>query len=77
MALLEPDTARIGYPPGQPAEDRFPEALVSGTPRPQQLYFRPMESKESRAPDTGQWGSVGTCSSSGNEFRGAGRPRGG
>jgi D-lactate dehydrogenase len=33
MALLESDTARIGHPPGQPAEDRFPEELVSGTPR--------------------------------------------
>ena len=33
MALLQPDTARIGHPPGQPAEDRFPEELVSGTPR--------------------------------------------
>ena len=33
MALLEPDTARIGRPIGQPAEDRVPEALVSGTPR--------------------------------------------
>ena len=33
MALLQPDTARIGHPPGQPAEDRFPEQLVSGTPR--------------------------------------------
>src|SRR6202142_2469130 len=33
MALLEPDTARIGRPPGQPAEDRVPEELISGTPR--------------------------------------------
>ena len=33
MALLQPDTARIGHPPGRPAEDRFPEELVSGTPR--------------------------------------------
>src|ERR1700677_2071211 len=33
MALLQPDTARIGHPPGQPAEDRFPDELVSGTPR--------------------------------------------
>src|SRR5271166_5537687 len=33
MALLQPDTARIGHPPGQPAEDRFPEELASGTPR--------------------------------------------
>src|SRR6202453_19283 len=33
MALLQPDTSRIGHPPGQPAEDRFPEELVSGTPR--------------------------------------------
>src|SRR5580693_9444261 len=33
MALLQPDTARIGHPPGQPAEDRLPEELVSGTPR--------------------------------------------
>src|ERR1700693_6261021 len=32
MALLQPDTSRIGHPPGQPAEDRFPEELVSGTP---------------------------------------------
>ena len=33
MALLQPDTARIGHPPGKPAEDRVPEELVSGTPR--------------------------------------------
>jgi D-lactate dehydrogenase len=33
MALLQPDTARIGHPPGQPAEDRVPEELASGTPR--------------------------------------------
>src|ERR1700691_3013352 len=33
MALLQPDTARIGHPPGQPAEDRFPDELFSGTRR--------------------------------------------
>jgi D-lactate dehydrogenase len=33
MALLQPDTARIGHPSGQPAEDRVPEDLVDGTPR--------------------------------------------
>ena len=33
MALLQPDTARIGRPPGNPAEDRVPEERASGTPR--------------------------------------------
>lgn len=33
MALLQPDTARIGHPPGNPAEDRVPGELASGTPR--------------------------------------------
>jgi D-lactate dehydrogenase len=33
MALLQPDTARIGHPPGNPAEDRVPGGLASGTPR--------------------------------------------
>src|SRR6202142_1304446 len=33
MALLQPDTARIGHPSGQPAKDRVPEDLASGTPR--------------------------------------------
>src|SRR6202162_2379014 len=33
MALLQADTARIGHPPGQPAEDRVTEEFVSGTPR--------------------------------------------
>jgi len=33
MALLQPHTARIGHPPGQPAEDRVLDELVSGTPR--------------------------------------------
>jgi D-lactate dehydrogenase len=33
MALLHPDTARIGHPSGQPADDRVPDELVSGTPR--------------------------------------------
>jgi len=33
MALFEPDTTRIGPPPGDPAEDRIPDELASGTPR--------------------------------------------
>jgi D-lactate dehydrogenase len=33
MALLQPDIARIGRPPGNPTEDRVPEELASGTPR--------------------------------------------
>src|SRR5258708_18096824 len=33
MALLQPDTARIGHPPGKPAEDRVAEELASGTPQ--------------------------------------------
>src|ERR1700684_853409 len=33
MALLQPDTTRIGRPLGNTAEDRVPEALASGTPR--------------------------------------------
>src|SRR6202047_1027851 len=33
MALLHPDTARIGHPSGQPAHERVPDELVSGTPR--------------------------------------------
>ena len=33
MALLQPDTARIGHPPGNPAEDRVAEELASGTPQ--------------------------------------------
>ncbi|HET9001096.1 MAG TPA: FAD-binding and (Fe-S)-binding domain-containing protein [bacterium] len=33
MALFEPDTTRIGHPPGDPAEDRIPDELASGTPR--------------------------------------------
>src|ERR1700733_2866883 len=33
MALLQPDTARIGHPPGKPAEDRVPDELASGTPQ--------------------------------------------
>lgn len=32
MALLQPDTARIGRPPGSPADDRVPDELASGTP---------------------------------------------
>src|SRR6202020_1083552 len=33
MALLQPDPARIGHPPGKPAEDRVPDELASGTPQ--------------------------------------------
>src|SRR5258706_674301 len=33
MALLQPETARIGHPPGKPAEDRVAEELASGTPQ--------------------------------------------
>ena len=33
MALLQPDVARIGRPPGNPTEDRVPEVMASGTPR--------------------------------------------
>src|ERR1700744_6621916 len=33
MALLQPDTARIGHPTGQPAEDRVSDERVFGTPR--------------------------------------------
>src|ERR1700727_1712532 len=33
MALLQPDPARIGHPPGKPAEDRVPDELASGTTR--------------------------------------------
>ncbi|HMD06361.1 MAG TPA: FAD-binding and (Fe-S)-binding domain-containing protein [Candidatus Acidoferrum sp.] len=33
MALLQPDTARIGHPPGKPAEDRVGQELASGTPQ--------------------------------------------
>jgi FAD/FMN-containing dehydrogenase len=33
MALLQPDTARIGHPPGKPAEDRVAQELASGTPQ--------------------------------------------
>src|SRR6202142_2224311 len=33
MALLQPDTARIGHPPGNPAEDRVAEELASGAPQ--------------------------------------------
>jgi D-lactate dehydrogenase len=31
---LQPDTARIGRPPGAPAPDRAPDSLASGTPEP-------------------------------------------
>jgi D-lactate dehydrogenase len=33
MTILQPDSARIGRPPGNAAEDRVPEGLASGTPR--------------------------------------------
>jgi D-lactate dehydrogenase len=33
MALLQPDTSRIGHPPGEPTEDRVPDEVASGTPR--------------------------------------------
>ena len=33
MALLQPDVARIGRPPGNPTEDRVSEVMASGTPR--------------------------------------------
>jgi D-lactate dehydrogenase len=33
MTLLQPDTGRIGRPPGAPAEDRVPDELASGTPQ--------------------------------------------
>ena len=33
-ALLEPDTRRIGRPPGAPAEDRAPDRLAAGTAEP-------------------------------------------
>jgi D-lactate dehydrogenase len=32
MALLQPDIARIGRPPGSPTEDRVSDELASGTP---------------------------------------------
>jgi D-lactate dehydrogenase len=32
MALLQPDTTRIGRPPGNPTEDRIPDEFASGTP---------------------------------------------
>jgi len=32
--LLEPDTRRIGRPPGPPHEDRAPDSLAAGTPEP-------------------------------------------
>ena len=33
MALLQPDTARIGHTSGKPAEDRVSDEHVFGTPR--------------------------------------------
>ncbi|MFL5821909.1 MAG: FAD-binding and (Fe-S)-binding domain-containing protein [Solirubrobacteraceae bacterium] len=34
MALLSPDTRRIGRPEGPPAPDRAPDSLAAGTPEP-------------------------------------------
>ncbi len=34
LALLAPDTTRIGRPPGGPSPDRAPDSLAAGTPEP-------------------------------------------